>query len=346
MGESSRRRVCRARAQALAIMVIVLPGLIGAMGLATDLGNYFFNYIKLQTGADASVLSGAKYLTNQPCMAISTANTYASCFNGIVSTEVVSTTTVYGASCPAPATTPVPMACASPVPPLGCTLPAQPPTAQPACNLKMQARRMVPFYFGRLVGVDHGTVNVSSTATVTEARSVLGVVPVGLQYTTVYSNGASATLAFRPNPTGTLPANNWSALALGGRSFTSVFPAGYSGKVSLDDAVAPDRSAITTGPVSAAIQSRINVGNSIDPSGSGVPPPSYTANDPRAVSVVLVDWGAPGGCCTVKGFAQFWVQSVSNGNISGYWIANGVNGSPDLTATAPLEGALAITLSD
>src|SRR5579885_225462 len=149
MGESSRRRVCRTRAQALAIMVIVFPGLIGAMGLATDLGNYFFNYIKLQTGADASVLSGAKYLTNQPCMAISTANTYDSCFNGIVSTEVVSTTTVYGTSCPAPATTAVPMACASPVPQLGCTLPVQPSSAQPACNLKMQVRRMVPFYFGR-----------------------------------------------------------------------------------------------------------------------------------------------------------------------------------------------------
>jgi hypothetical protein len=346
MGESSRRCVHRNAAQTLAIMVIFLPALIGAMGLAADVGNYFFNYIKLQTAADASVLSGAKYLTDQPCAAISTANTYAACFNGIVSTEIVSTTTSYGAHCPAPATTPVPMACASPVAPAGCSLPAQPASAQPACNLTMQARRRVPFYFGRLVGVDHGTLSVSSTATAAEAGSILGVVPVGLQYNTVYSDGSATVLVFRPNPRGAIPPNNWSALALGGKTFTAVFPAGYNGKVSLDDAVAPDRSATTTGPVSAAIQSRITFGSSVDPWGSGAPPPAYTASDTRAVTVVLVDWGASGGCCRVKGFAQFWVQSVSNGNISGYWIANGINGSLDLTATAPLDGALAITLTN
>jgi hypothetical protein len=211
----------------------------------------------------------------------------------------------------------------------------------------MQAERTVPFYFGRLVGVSHGTLNVSATATVPEAEStgsINGLVPIGLQYTTAYSHGARTVILFRPSPAGTVPATYWSALALGGNPFTSVFHTGYHAKVSLNDAIAPDRSA-TSGPVSMAIQSRINAGLSVDGSGSPTPPPTYTANDPRVITVALVDWGAPKGCCKVQGFAEFWVDSVSSGNITGYWIANGVNGSADSTGTAPIEGAFAITLT-
>jgi hypothetical protein len=351
MGESMPLRpLRRGRAQTLAIMIIALPVTVGTMGLATDVGNYFFNYVKLQTAADASVLSGAKYLPDQPCTAISTANMYASCFNAVAAAEVVSTTTSYGTKCPAPASTPVPVACATPVAPLGCTLPAPPPSAEPACNLTMQAHRTVAFYFARLVGVDHGTLNVSATATVPESAGAgsinNGLVPIGLQYTTVYSHGARTVLLFQPNPAGPVAANHWSALALGGKSFTTVFPVGFNAKVSLNDAIAPDRSATTTGPVSASIQSRISAGLSVDPSGSPIPPPSYTANDARVVTFPLVDWGAPKGCCKVQGFAEFWVDSVSNANVTGYWIANGVNGSPDPDGTAPLDGALAITLTE
>jgi hypothetical protein len=213
----------------------------------------------------------------------------------------------------------------------------------------LQAKRTVPFYFGRLVGVDHGTLNVSATATVPETAGAgslnNGLVPIGLQYTRVYSHGARTVLLFQPNPTGTVPANYWSALARGGKSFTAVFPTGYNAKVLLNDPIAPDRSATTTGPVSAAIQSRNSAGLSVDPSGSPIPPPSYTANDSRVITVPLVDWGAPKGCCKVQGFAELWVASVSNANITGYWIANGVNGSPDPGGTAPLDGALAMTLT-
>jgi hypothetical protein len=83
-----------------------------------------------------------------------------------------------------------------------------------------------------------------------------------------------------------------------------VFPLRYNGKVSLNDAVAPDLSATTTGPISAAIQTRINVGLATDPSGSAVPPLTYSANDVRAVTVAMVDWRAPGGRCKINGFAQ------------------------------------------
>jgi Flp pilus assembly protein TadG len=351
MGESRSPRLSgRGRGQILVLSVIALPAFIGSLGLATDIGNYFLNYERLQTAADASVLSGAEYLPNQPCAAISLANIYATCLNGVASTEVVSTTTSYGTVCPAPASTPVPVTCATTtVAPTGCSPPRPPPSAEPSCNLTIQLQRTVPYFFGRLVGVNSGTVNAIATATIPETTGLgsinNGLVPIGLQYTTVYSTGAATTLLFKPNPTGAIPAGYWSALALGGRSFTSIFDTGYNAKVSLNDAIAPDKSATTAGPVSAAIQARINAGLSADSSGSPVPPPTYTANDLRAVTVVLVDWGATGGCCSVKGFAEVFMDSVSNGNVTAYWIANGVNGSPDLTGTAPIDGALAITLT-
>ncbi|HLI63574.1 MAG TPA: Tad domain-containing protein [Terriglobales bacterium] len=350
MGESKPQRPQRrGRGQILVVLVIALPVFIGSLGLATDVGNLYFNYERLQIAADASVLSGAKYLPSQPCAAIATADIYATCFNGVASAEVMSTTTSYGSACPAPISPPAPSTCTTPRAPAGCTLPAPPASAEPGCNLTIQARRTVPFYFARLIGVDHGTINVIATATVSETlglRSLnYGLVPIGLQYTTVYSYGTHTTLLFRPNPTGAIPAGYWSALALGGKPFTTVMPSGYNGKVSIDDPVAPDKSAILTGPVSAAIQARINLGISKDPSGSPVPPPEYMIDDVRAVTVPLVDWGATGGCCRIKGFAQVWLESVSNGNISSYWIANGVSGSLDLTGTSPSNGALAITLT-
>ncbi len=349
MGESkSPQPSCRGWGQILVVLIIALPVFIGGLGLATDVANLYFNYERLQIAADASVLSGVKYLPTQPCAAISTADIYASCFNGIASAEVVSTTTSYGSACSAPVSPPGPISCAIPSAPAGCSPPAPPASVDPGCNLTIQAQRTVPFYFARLVGVDHGTVRVIATATVTESSGLgtlnHGLVPIGLQYTTVYSYGTGTTLMFRPNPTGAIPAGYWSALLLGGQPFTTVMPAGYNGKVSLNDAVAPDRSATFAG-VSTAIQSRINLGISEDPSGSPVPPPAYAAGDVRAVTVPLVDWGAAGGCCRIKGFAEVWLNSVSSGNISSYWIANGVNGTPDPTGTAPGDGAFAITLT-
>jgi len=308
------------------------------MGLATDVGNYYFNYVKVQTAADASVLSGAKYLPDQPCSAISTANIYATCANGVAAGEVVSTTTSYGSKCPAPVSTPAPFACTSPAVPLGCTAPAPPPSAQPGCYLTINVRRTVPFYFARLVGVNKGTMNVSATATTGPVvRSTGGTQPIAVQYSTAYSDGASVTLLFRQSSA----ANSWWGVMLGGASFTANMPYGYQPKVSINDAVAPDPS-LLPGAASARIQTLITAGQASDSSGTHV---TYTANDLRAATVVLVDWGAAGGCCRIKGFGKMWIESVSNGNISGYWIADGVNGAPDTTGTAPQEGALAISLT-
>jgi Putative Flp pilus-assembly TadE/G-like len=303
--------------QVLAIVVIALPALMGGMGLATDVASLYLNHVRLQTAADASVLSGARYLPDQPDQAIATANAYAS-QNGVATGEITSTTVSNDTSrCPAPAL---------------------------ACQLTMNLRRIVPFYFARLVGVGSGTVKVSASAAAgTPAGSInRGLVPIGLQYTTPYSDGARVTLSFTSPTTPSHALYSWSALSLGGSTFTGIFANGYSGRVSINDPEPPDRSATTTGPVNFAIQTRINAGRAVDSAGSYS---SYTANDLRAVTIALVDWAAAGGCCRIKGLAHLWLESVSNANITGYWIAGGINGSPDLTGTAPNEGALSISLT-
>lgn len=304
-------------------MAIALPALIGAMALATDIGNLYLNYVRLQAAADASVLSGAKYLPDQPARAISTAGSYAG-YNGIAPGEITSTTTSYDPTvCPAPA--------------------VPPPPPVPGCKITMLAHRTVPYYFARLVRVDSGRVNVASTATAAEVASTInhGVIPIGVQYTAVYGPGAPILLRFQQSSATGSGWASWWGIMLGGASFASNMPRGYNNKVSINDAEPPDRS-LLPGPTSFAVQTLINAGKSVDGVGSFS---DYTANDLRAATVALVDWGASGGCCRIKGFAQLWIDSVSNGNISAHWIANGVDGEPDPSGTAPKEGAFAITLT-
>lgn len=313
--------------QTLALLAFVLPVLIGAMGLATDVANFYFNYVRVQTGADASVLSGVKYLPDQPGAAISTATTYATSFNSIAAAEIVSTTTSYDASlCPAPG--------------------SPPPPPVPGCELTMTIQRIVPYYFARLVGVNSGTMSVTASATagVPAASVNYGVVPIGVQVGTPfpYSDGAVAALPFLPNPRPPVAVGTWSSLALGGIAFTSNVPGGYPAKVSINEPVAPDRS-VVAGTASAAITKQIDAGQAVDSTGTYS---VHTANDMRALTVALVNWNDPKGCCSVSGFAQLWIQSVTNGNITGHWIANGVNGSPDTTGTAPSDGTLAIHLAN
>ncbi len=314
----------RRSAQTFAIVLIILPAFIGAIGLAADVANYYLNYVRLQTAADASVLSGAKYLPDQPASAISTATTYATAYNGIAGGEISSITTSYDSTlCPSP--------------------PLPPPPPAPGCKLTMVIHRTVPFYFARLVNVKSGTLNVTAVATAGQPSFAINsdTIPIAIQYTAGYADGAPILLRFQQSVLVGSGFANWWGVMLGGISFASNMPKGYQGKVSINDAEAPDRS-LLPGPVSFSVQSLINGGAAVDPTGTYL---QHTANDLRAATVVLVDWGAGGGCCRIKSFAQIWVDSVTNGNISAHWIANGVNGVPDTTGTALKEGALAITLT-
>lgn len=54
------------KGQMLVLFTLVLPVLLGGMGLATDIGVLYFNWGILQKAADASALAGAAYLAASP----------------------------------------------------------------------------------------------------------------------------------------------------------------------------------------------------------------------------------------------------------------------------------------
>src|SRR5262249_19063001 len=83
MGGSTFRRAAQRRsAQTYSRLGPRTAVLIGDIGLATDVGNLYLNYIRSQTAADASVLAGASHIPNQPGRAASTADSYV-CLYGV-----------------------------------------------------------------------------------------------------------------------------------------------------------------------------------------------------------------------------------------------------------------------
>ncbi len=110
--------------QSIALMVVALPAFVGTVGLAIDVGNFYFNYYKVQTGADATVLSAVRYLPDT-----SAAQTAACCgaasygtLNGLKGTDTVTFPTLT------------------------------------VSTIQMQVVRTVPYYFARLAGVNNGTL--------------------------------------------------------------------------------------------------------------------------------------------------------------------------------------------
>ena len=300
----------RRMGQTMALVLVAMPVMVGAGGLAIDVASYYSNAYRLQTAVDSAVLSGAWYLPDQPSKAKSTATTIAT-GNGIGGNDAIT----------GPST----------------------PTAN---TISMTVKRSVPFYFARVVGVNNGTVIVTATAKGGPAGLVNGTLPVGLQFNfPAYTDGQAFSFHLgAATANGNWANGNWDTLALGGTGaqvLQNNITSGYSGAVNIGDTISSEPGK-KVGPVQQAFNSRISAGQSSDPSGTYS---SYTANDQRAVTVLLVDWSNCGGRCNlvVKGFATIWIDSVTGGaTINGHFISKGVSGAP--SGGAPNEGALAISL--
>jgi Flp pilus assembly protein TadG len=340
----------KGKGQTLVLMVVILPAFIGALGLAMDVGNLYFNQYRLQTAADSAALAGATCLgfsTLPSCTsgASTVAGNYAT-NNGIGSTEL------------------------NPNPPAA-------PTTDPTycstwdCKVTVSAIRTVPFYFARLVGVPTGTVDVTASAVggfVNQVNNSPNLMPIGLQYSTVagFSMGAPVTLT-APGSDACPPtclSGDWGWVAFdasGSKPVQTEIANGYSGVVNqvASGTVCTGSSTPATGCItpepgfdmptwrdfttdrSAAVNPACS---SYTPKPGGPPPPS---NLPCAVTVPLVDWSlcGSGGKCAVSqmpvvGFAEVWVNSVSitgpgSSNISATWISADVPGGGFSSSNPP-----------
>ena len=280
-----------------------LFALVGAIALCTDVAVMYFNWMELQKAADAAAAAGANYLPEQPDIAASEANSYATS-NGIQPSEIVSTLMTNNNT-----------------------------------QITIKLQRTVPYYFASVLGqlisgpvaagatasVPYGTTTIDSSGPGTYGSTAgqYGLLPIGLDYSTVYHYNQSVTLNYHQVGSG-----NWGSLALGasgGSNLRSNIANGYDGPVSVGDWVTTEPGK-KVGPVNQGFADRISAGLSTYPSGTFA---SHALNDPRAVTVPTVDWANTNGRSQVlvKGFAELWIDSESGGRIHAHFIAQVVPNS-------------------
>jgi Flp pilus assembly protein TadG len=304
------------RGQVMIAFGAALVGVLAAIALCTDVSVMYANWQSMQKAVDSAALAGANDLPNDPVGATSTAQIYAES-NGLKPSEV----TVQ-------------------------------PIAAGATTITVIASRSVPYYFGRVVGLSNQLIQVTATASEPAPIHTVGggnttgsptgpnaygtstgqypLIPIGLEYTTVYNYNQPVTLN-----QGSVGPGDWGSLALGGvggANLRSNVADGYSGPVSVGDWITTEPGK-KVGPIDQGFSDRMSQGQSQYPDASFS---SHTLDDPRAVVVPLVDWStAQGrGSVLVKGFAMLWIDSVNGGQIQAHFIQQVVPDSlPDSQAT-------------
>lgn len=342
----SRPRTLWEWGQTLALMVIALPAFIGAMGLATDIGNFYYNYYRAQTAVDAAALAGATCLAfpaSCTAGAVSTATTYATNNNSRMTLNTIAAP-VNNSFCPSPL---------------------------PACQITVSAHQTVTYYFARLVGVGSGALSVTSTATGGPITSFNGsttsggnnMMPIGLDFNTDFTDNTSIPLAYKFAP----GKGNWGFLDLGGscgggdKGVGCNIQNGYSGTLTVWDgtstpAAQPSMFATTSPGVGTKFRD-MNTYRFTPCKGQTAS--SHPPDSKCAICVPLVDWGSAvsgkdctKGSCTVpiKGFAEMWIDSVTDkgasSDVTATWISSVCSGGSFSTtgSTTTNKGALAIEL--
>lgn len=343
------------KGQIVAVFTIVLPVLLGVMALGVDFALIYFNWSMVQKAADAAALAGASQLTGvagsastvQPAV-VNYVNGYA-CMNGISD----------------PAAT-YPTLCTETTHP-GGFVDKIVFTNVTDTEVSVGIKRTVPYYFGKLIGLNTANVAAKATAAVDPIGTVTsGLFPVGIQCnspcSTVNLDPGQVT-SFGSKFVGGLAPGNWDWLDLGqgkgASALGSAIQNGASGSFSISEDVgsAPGNKG-NSGPVKKGLNARLSscatttaatdpcqngalVGSTNGIGGtSGVP-----SNDPCLVTMPAVDFtGCNGGSCSmpIEAFAQIYLEQNSTGtDIEGCFIrtlspsAVGSSSAPNLGPLAP-----------
>ncbi len=295
--------------QTVVLVALMLPVLLGAVALGTDVTIFYFNWVQLQKAADSAALAGANWLPDNASQATTTANQFAQS-NGVKASEIVSTT-----------------------------------VAADDLSISITLQRTVPYYLAKVLGLTNGIVTTSATAAPPSPPSTVnagtpgqvppggdnnggnggtcasvggcGLVPIGLDCNTVYTDGTQITLQ-----QGQLGPGNWDLLALGGVGGSNLrtnIANGYNSMVTVGDWVTTEPGK-KVGPVDQGFQDRLDTASSVDPNGTFS---SHTLNDPRVMILPVVDWQDPNGRSSVqvKAFASVWLDSYSSGQVTVHFIS-------------------------
>jgi Flp pilus assembly protein TadG len=268
------------RGQILVMLTILIPVLLGVVAMGVDITVFYWTWSRMQSAADAAVLAGAASLPDSPSLAIAAATAYAKA-NGMVASEI---------------STPV--------------------VAGNDLSISITLTRVVPYYFGRVLGLINSPVVTKASANLLTSGSASGALPIGLSIQTTYSFGQSITLH-----QGGVGPGNWDGLALGctgGACYSNNLANGYAGTITVGDTLTSEPGQ-KTGPTSSGIAARVSAGQSADPGGTWS---DHTLNDPRVGIVPVVDWLGCNGRCQVpvKGFAAVWITGANGSDINAVFI--------------------------
>jgi hypothetical protein len=341
------------RGQTLVFMLLVLPAFVGALGLAMDVGNFYFQYYRAQEAVDAAALAGATcQAESSKCTAggSSTATTYAT------------TNDSYMTLVPNPVAAPIFDSTYCPS-----------STYTTPCEVSVSGTQTVPYYFARLVGVNNGTFDVSATAvggppnSYTPPGGGSNMMPIGLYYLTPYQSGKPITLTFFQDPS----PGNWGFVLptteTGKTDLKSDIENGVQSSMSIWNGTSTSTSSpsqFVTTQSASGIGTSFKYMNDYHYSSCAGQTPSNDPSSKCLVCIPLVDWSydpkcASGGgaTCTVpiKGFAEFFITGVTGpsmggtgttANITATWVQGICQGSAfnNGAGTPPQEGAIAIQL--
>jgi hypothetical protein len=312
MNLSSKRYL--SNGQAMFILILALPVVVGVLTLVIDVGNLYYNQVSMQTAMDSGVLAGAYYLPSYPSQAVSVAEDYA-VRNGLKASEIVSCTVT-------PDNQTIIMTSARSVPCFFCAVLGE-GTAHAATSSSE--------------GTASGNVKATGIALIVPIRAAIGVLPLGVDYRTNMSPGNVVQLK-----NGQVGAGNWGALALGGSGasdYRDNLQNGYPSTVSVGDTIDTEPGNVV-GPTIQGLQNRLSTGQNQYSTGT---PQNHDLSDPRVILIPVVDFSNVHGRSQVpvKGFAMAWVSSIdSQGSITCYFIQQCVHGSlADASGTVANTGA-------
>jgi hypothetical protein len=285
----------------MVVLTLVLPVLLGAVGLGADIGILYLNWAQIQKAADAAALAAAQHLTGSTATTDNTAvenvgQQYAQ-LNGVSGADTIN--------------------------------------VAPAADEKsvtVTVSRTVPYYFLKLVGVQSGLVTARALAGIVPSSVSCGVMPIGLPcaqtsygptpgqgdntcggaYDLYQSIGLDSDWTLSTGVPG-----NWELLQIGGPGGKTIEQ--NIANPSTDVGVTPGqwlstKPGGTVGDVVNGMNARMD-GQSLLPApqqGQSIPTPS-----PQIILVPLVDYtqATKNGQSTVPvlGFVTMWVTNIRQG---------------------------------
>jgi Flp pilus assembly protein TadG len=347
------------KGQMLALFTIVLPVLLGVMALGADFSIIYLNWSMVQKAADAAALAGASQLTGVTGSASTlkpAATNYVygyACLNGV--SDPANT---YSTICPSEASHP------------GGFADQIAFTNVTDTQVSVGIKRSVPYFFGKMIGLNTAAVAATATAAI-EATGSAPNFPVGLQCTPNASGKcdlAKLFAAFGPNVTfgskfvlndsnnnmqsSDGAPGNWDWLDVGqgqgASGLGTVLAGGGGGTLTLGQTVhtSPGIGKGNAQPAQDGLNKRMAAcSTGTDPcTNGGTLPANFNCKDPCLISVPVVDFTNCNGNCgrQIEGFALMYLEQGSTTSaINACYIASsncttsGSPGAPNLGSLSP-----------